>query len=319
MFIEDAFRPFWTLGLNNVSINKSASLTEWIRSGKDYQVDTQVSEKEFKLTVFDRNVFLCPISQDCNRFATSALESIIKPDDYAILPKNLSWILIKQYYSAFYSAHLILRILGKSLSQLEASTIAMVKKVSDAYGYLNGINIENGYYLIDYSNQNTSLLCKKIEIKQDGGSHVALWNIFGDEINKINLAMLTNSSDVNVQDICRKLDELVANLDYVGSNKHSWLSRIRNDLNYKHLYGVWHPYTMPKDQLDKIKRDSGKWKNEILNIELSNYTGKEILRFSNTCLFIVGLGNKLCADMSKRCSSGQSFLKSGYSQVINIA
>jgi hypothetical protein len=317
MFIEDAFRPHWAHGLNNISINRSTSISDWIKTGNEYQIHQQVSQDEFILNVYNRSLFLSPISQDCNRFSTASLESVMKIDDDAILPKNLSWVLIKQYYSAFYAAHLILRLLGLSLSQLDAPVISKVKNVANLYGFLNGINVENGYYLLNFSNPDLALRCKKINVNQDGGSHVALWKIFGNKMRELSLDMLANNTDVGIQDICRKLDELVANLDYVGAPNHSWLSKMRNELNYKHYYGVWHPYTLPKDQLEKIKREHNLWRNDVLQIELRNYTGKELLRFSSTCLFIIGLANKLCEDMSKRCSNGKSFLSSGYLQIIN--
>jgi hypothetical protein len=319
MYIEDALRPYWVTGLNNTTLNKSKGLNEWIKIGNDYQIHSQVLKDEFTLNVYDRSCFLNPVSQDCNRFSTSALESVIRLDDFEILPKSISWVLIKQYYSAFYSAHLLLRVLGLSLSQLEPTTINTVKKVAGVYGHLNGVDIENGYFLIDYSQNNNTIHCKKLTVKQDGGSHVVLWKIFGEKIKELSLDILATNTSTQVQDISRKLDELIANLDYVGSGNHSWLSRIRNDLNYKHTHGVWHPYTLPKNQLDLIKRNTNLWKTDVMKIELKNHIGSEMIRFSNTCLFIIGLGNIICSDMSNRCSTGKSFLESGYKQIINAA
>lgn len=319
MFIEDAFRPFWAPELNDIVINKSTSLGEYIKAGKDYQINTQVLKDEFKLDFFNRVNFLNPISYDCNRFSSSSLESILKIDDFTILPKSIGWILIKQYYSAFYSAHLILRILGFALSQLDQETINTVKKVADLYANLNGVNIENGYFLIDYSKNFNSLHCKKINVNQDGGSHVVLWKFFGEKIKEVSLEMLKLNSSTTIQQVVAKLDDLISNLDYVGSNNHSWLSRVRNDLNYKHFYGVWHPYNLPKDQLESIKRNINLWKTDILKIDLRNHIGSEMVRFSNTCHFIIGLGAVICEDMSTRCSLGKSFLRSGYNQLINMS
>ena len=319
MYIEDAFRYYWTVGLNNIVVNKSKNLNDWIKEGNNYQIHNPVLKDEFILNVYDPINYLNSISQDCNRFSTSALESIIKLDNSEVLPKSIGWILIKQYYSAFYSAHLILRILGNSLTQLDGNTINVVKKVALAYENLNDINVENGYFLIDYSKNDNTLHCKKINIKEDGGSHVALWKIFGEKIKHLSLDILTKYDSTEVQDISTKLDELITNLSYVGSNNYSWLSRIRNDLNYKHLYGVWHPYKLPQKQLDEIKRNCSLWKTDVMKIELKNHVGNEMLRFSNSCLFIIGLGNIICKDMASRCSNGKSFLNSGYSQIINVA
>jgi hypothetical protein len=318
MFIEDIFRPYWAAGLNNITTNNSKTFNDWVKLGNDYQILNQVNETEFILSVIERKIFLAPISKDCNRFSTSALESIIKIDNLEILPKSLSWILIKQYYSAFYSAHLILRTLGFSLSQFDSDGIRSVKKVAELYGYLNNINIESGYYLVDYSQNNNFITCKKVKIKDDGGSHVALWKLFGEKLKFISTDCLTKFDSAEVQTIVAKLDDLVNNLSYVGSSNFSWLSRVRNELNYKHSYGVWHPYTLDKNDVDYIIRSLDLWKGDIEKIELANLTGKEIIRFTNTCHFIIGLSKKISNDMTQRCSDGNSFFKSGYSKIINI-
>ncbi|WP_074405803.1 hypothetical protein [Aquimarina megaterium] len=319
MYIDDAFRPFWADGLRNVIVNNSKNLNDWIKDGNDYQINSPVASNEFTINTYNRDLFLKPISQDCNRFSTSALESIIKIDNLEILPKSICWILIKQYYSAFYSAHLILRLLGYSLTQFDGSTISTVRKIANIFGNLNSVNIENGYYLVNYVNNTRTIHCKKQNVNQTGGSHITLWKLFGEKIKELNLQMLSTNSSSDIQDISLKLDELIFNLDYVGSNNHSWLSRMRNDLNYKHMYGVWHPYNLPKPQLELLKRNIGLWKSNIMDIELKNHIGNELVRFSYTCQFIIGLGSLICKDMSFRCSEGKSYLNSGYSKIINVA
>ena len=318
MFIEDVFRPYWAFGLNNITINNSKTFNEWIKIGSDYQILSQVSETEFELNVIDRKHILAPISKDCNRFSTSALESIIKIDNLEILPKSLSWILIKQYYSAFYSAHLILRVLGFSLSQFDSDSIKSITKIANLYGNLNGIKIESGYYLVDYSKNTNHVNCKKVKIKDDGGSHIALWKLFGEKLKFIGTDSLTKFKSTEIQKLVSKIDDLVSNLSYVGSKNYSWLSRVRNDLNYKHLYGVWHPYSLDRRELEYIVRSLDIWKGDIERIDLVNLTGREMTRFSNTCHFIIGLSNRISNDMRQRCADGNSFLKSGYDRIINI-
>lgn len=318
MYIEDIFRPYWAPELNNITPNNSKTFNEWVKDGNEFQILNQVVETEFTINVIDRKIILSPISKDCNRFFTSALESIIKLDNLEILPKSIAWILIKQYYSAFYSAHLILRLLGFSLSQFDTESIKSIKRVANLYSNLNNVNIESGYYLVDYSSNSNSIFCKKVRVKDDGGSHVAVWKLFGEKLKYISTDCLTKYSSTDLQPLTVKIDDLIKNLSYVGSNNYGWLSRIRNDLNYKHLYGVWHPYSLDKKQLDYIVRSLSIWKGDIVKIELSNLTGKEITRFSNTCQFIIGLSKKISNDMSKRCGNGNSFFKSGYERIINI-
>lgn len=319
MFIEDIFRTYWAPKLNTIQSNNSIDLKSWLIKGDNYLINSQIKSDEFEISVYDRSDFLLPISKDCNRFSTSSIESVLKIENHTILPKNISWTLIKQYYSAFYSAHCTLRLLGFSLSQLDSDVINQVSILANHYNLKNGINIETGYYMIDYSKDSNIIKFNKIKVNKDGGSHVSLWKIYGDKIKFISSDLLLKFNDTNAQSISEKLDNLIDNLQYVGSSNYSWLSRIRNELNYKHNFGVWFPYNLPKNQVDMLKRNNDLWKSDILKIELKNLTGKEIIRFSNTCQFIIGLNNSICNDMAKRCPDGKSYLDNGFKKIINVA
>ncbi|WP_409149813.1 hypothetical protein [Sphingobacterium sp. BS-2] len=319
MNFDDIFRQYWAIGINNITVNKSMSFNEWIKAKNDFQINSQVLKDEFIISSYDRSCFLKPLSKDCNRFASASLESIIKIDNLDILPKNVSWLLIKQYYAAYYAAHVILRFLGFSLSQFDSEAIKAIKQVADLFSNLNGINVESGYYLVNFSNNSLDINCKKIDIKKDGGSHVALWKLFGEKIKHISTDILTKITSPEIQPLTVKLDQLLKNLSYVGSSDYSWLSRIRNELNYKHLHGAWHPYDTNLSCSTEIIKNLESWKNDPFKIELANLTGKELLRFSNTCMFIIGLAHTISQDMTKRCSNGKSFLDIGYSKIYNIA
>lgn len=319
MNFDDVFRLYWAPGLNNITVNKSLTFNDWVKSKNHFQINNQVLKDEFIISCYDRSIFLKPLSKDCNRFATASLESVIKIDDLEILPKNVSWLLIKQYYAAYYAAHVILRFLGFSLSQFDSEAIKSIKQVADLFSNLNGVNIESGYYLVDFSKNSFNIECKKIDIKKDGGSHVALWKLFGEKVKYISSDILTKITSPEIQPLTLKLDQLLKNLSYVGSSDFSWLSRVRNELNYKHLHGTWHPYDTNISCYLEIIKNLELWKDEPINIELSNLVGKEMLRFSNTCMFIIGLAHTISQDMTKRCSSGKSFLDIGYSKIYNIA
>jgi len=319
MTFDDIFRQYWAYGLNNITVNRAETFNGWIKEKKNYQINSQVLRDEFIISSFEREDFLKPLSKDCNRFSSAALESIIKIDNLTILPKNISWLLIKQYYSAYYSAHVILRFMGLSLSQFDSESMRSVSQIAELFACLNGIKIESGYYLVDFSKNSLDINCKKIDIKKDGGSHVALWKLFGEKIKFISTDILTKISSPDIQPMVDKLDQLIKNLSYVGSVDFSWLSRVRNELNYKHLHGAWHPYDTTLSSAANIIASLEIWKKDPIEIELNNLVGKELLRFSNTCMFIISLAHTISQDMTKRCSNGKSFLNIGYAKIYNTA
>ncbi|MES2332638.1 MAG: hypothetical protein V4539_23725 [Bacteroidota bacterium] len=105
----------------------------------------------------------------------------------------------------------------------------------------------------------------------------------------------------------------------MGSNNGGWLSRIRNDINYKHLHGTWYPYNDSKKYYSELNKFLNDWKSSPLSIELSNLVGKELVRFISTCQFLIGVSREVSIDMSKRCSVGKSFQLNGSLSLLNVA
>lgn len=315
----DIIRPYWAFDLNNIPVNKSITLKEWIGLGKNYTIYNPVSTRSFSLKVHERSDFLAPVSQDCNKFICASLESIIKEENTELLPKSVSWLLIKQYYAAFYAAHAIIRLVGVSLSQLDQSHISKIQNIADHYSMRNSVNIEKGYYKINYDNKAKELSFNKIEVNKDGGSHIVLWKEFGEILNKIADDFLRTNPNTKIQSTIVKLSELTQNLQYINSKNFSWLSRVRNDINYKFTSKTWFPYALDSKILDQIRRGKKQWREDIATIELKNLRGKELVRFTNTCQFIIGLLIEISEDMSSRCSKGKSFHTNGYSKILNFS
>jgi hypothetical protein len=317
MEIADAFRPYWAHGINNIISQKSLPLSTWLLAGNDYQIYDQITPTTFNISVYDRNLFLVPITFDCNRFSSSAFETLIKFEENAILPRSSSWLIVKNYYSAFYAAHYILRIIGKSLTQLDKNVTNKISKIADLYNYKNSIEIEKGFYLADYSNKNNTLHFEKQTKTGEDGSHGILWFIFSQTLLKISNEILNTTSSTEVQSISIKLSECYANLTYNGHHNGSWLSSIRNMINYKHSHGIWFPYLNQEKYCQELLKYSDEWKKSSSTIELKKHYGKELIRFMCTCQFIISIAREISVDMSKRCSVGKSFQLNGPIGLLN--
>lgn len=316
--LSGLLRPYWAAGLNNITLSNAGPLKEWITKGVNYQINSQITNNSFELSLNDRVSFLMSISHDCNALICSSLESLIKKEDQIIMPKSISWLLIKQYYSAFYAANNILRYLGISLTYVEASQILMLEQISDLFSCRNGVNIEKGYYNISFRPNINTVYFNKISLGSDSGTHVALWKIFGSEISKISDQVLISNHDTQIQQLVIKLTDLLNNLSYIGINNFSWLSKIRNEINYKFSHGTWFPYNISKSITNELIRNNLNWRKDPMAIELRNLTGNELLRFSNTCQFVISLSVEMAEDMAKRCSFGKSFHQGGYLRLHNL-
>jgi hypothetical protein len=316
--ISDGIRPFWAFGINNIPALKTVEFSRWLSEGANYQIYSQIQAEQFELHATERRHFLLPISHDCNRFSTSCFESAIKIQESALLPKAKSWLFIKLYYATFYAAHYILRVLGFSLTQLESPNTTAIEKIADLFGYKNNIVIHKGFYVFDYSDRSNIIKATKAIKTGEDGSHGAMWKLFAQKLSQISNDILHINSSADYQQISTKLSDCVANLKYMGNNNGGWLSKIRNDINYKHKFGIWYPYEKFEKYYSDFDSYLDDWKGDPLEIELKNLAGKELIRFISTCQFIIGMARDTTVDMSKRCSNGRSFQINGPISLLNL-
>lgn len=312
------FRNFWAYGLNEIETPSQIDLKGWILNGSDYQIHSPINSDNFIISTYSRENFLLPISKDCNRFNCSAIESVVKCSDQSILPNSVSWLLLRQYYAAFYSAHSILRMLGKSLTQIDNIHKQKIEQIADLYLQRNGVNINAGYYMVEYRSNDRQIFFKKATTSSSSGSHKVLWKIFGEELKYINNTTLSNPSTQVIQNTVIKIEDLLYNLSYISSPNYRWLSTVRNEINYQHKYNVWFPNKLNSKELKAILSTKNSWNDKPEKIELKNLTGQELLRFSNTCKFIIALCIEVSLDMHGRSSSEASFHKMGIKKIMNL-
>jgi hypothetical protein len=310
--LTDALRPYWARGINATTVNSSVPFSKWVEAGLDYAVTTQIAPNNFVIETSTREYFLKPISQDCNRFMSAAIESVIDNSKQILTEKSIAWDVIKNYYSAFYAAHFILRVLGYSLSQFDALATGRVEKIADAYGNRNGVDIESGFYICDFSGGHTQVVCSKALISNTG-SHGALWKFMADRMIHYSNDIISKNSSPDYQAPSIKLAELVKNLRTLNINGN-WLSNVRNEVNYKHRYGCWFPYKTQESSSTKIKKLTGSWKINPMNIELSAHGTETISKFIATTTFIVSLGREISLELTERCPTKNSFTTHGVIQ-----
>lgn len=315
--LSDGVRPYWAFGINNITSSTGSEFSKWLAEGTNYQIYNQIKADAFQISVSERRYFLEAICVDCSRFSMSCFETAIKVEELALLPKSISWLLVKLYYSAFYSSHYLLRLFGYSLTQLEKLATNKIESIAEVYGNKNGIEIQKGFYLFDYSDRSTTIKCDKLTKTGEDGSHGILWKLLSDRLRFMSNDMLLRNSSSDYQRISTKISSCVDNLHFMGSNNGGWLSRVRNDINYKHKYGTWFPYRHSERYYSSVKEYLDDWKGDPLEIDLTNLAGKELVRFIVTCQFLIGMAREVSIDMSKRCSAGRSFQTNGPISLLN--
>lgn len=316
--LEDSLRPFWVQGLNDISGHVVKGFGGWIRD-EDFQIYSEVQADTFALAVADSRSLLSAFAADVNRLSTASLESAISVGRIERLPRSTAWIIIKAYYSAFFAAHSILRMLGLSVSRLDGNHVSSVNKIANAFGAISQ-PATKGFYRCAFDSNKKELICIKVNLGH-GGIHEAFWSVFNARLRQLSNDVLISKvgTAANNQVSAAKLSELSDNLCGDPATGGNWLSFIRNEVNYSHRWGASYPYEgYQATHHDRLYESYSIWEEDPLNIDLASYVGRDLLRFQQTCNFLVALCRALAIDMSKRCSKGISFHTYGSLAVLNL-
>ena len=321
-------RQYWLPGLNTVSGRHTAGLSGWFTNG-DYQVFDPLTPSAlasthadiFVLTVGNRPQFLASVAADCSRMMSAAIESVASIRRIDTLPRSGGWLVVKSYYSSFFAAHAILRMLGTCCVHLDTGLPADINKIITLYGMANGLSVTSGGYTCTYDPVHHKLTCTK-DSGARGGSHQAMWAVFLSRVRQLGNDILAGGVGLIVerQDAVRQLDELATNLAFAGYTANGgWLSAVRNKVNYQQDLGVWFPYTgRDKASADSLYTFFDEWTSKSCDIPLTSRIGGELFRFVRTSMFIVRLAREMADDMSVRHPSNRSFYTQGPIAILKL-
>lgn len=312
-------RPFWMPTLNQISGRPTHRLSDWVFDLKDYTVTLPLHDQNnFSLDLGNKLSLISSFAFDCDRMAIASFETI--NSIYTSNSKAFAWLVIQSYYAAFFAAHSILRILGISCTQLEQTHINKVNLIARACGVDNNIQLTSGYYCCVYHNSDERLTCKNLKFNK-GGSHEIFWKLFHDEISTLSNNILSSSSNVSHESqlVSTQLYELCNALCHDGCNGGNWLSKVRNNINYRHESSAWFPYSNIKKSFVEELHDNFQklWIVDPININLTASPKVDIRFFHRTCCFIVSLCHALIQDMALRCPQGKSYLLNGSIKFLN--
>lgn len=307
----NSLRPYWTTALNEISGNVEKGVGSWL-SDEEFQIYSPVKSAHFSIRVADAQPYLAALAADINRTAAAAFESIGQAGKSGTFPRSTAWILIKSYYAAFFAAHALLRMLGTSFINLDKSQTASLNKIAKLYGFSQE-DITTGNYTANFDGSLPEVVWRRVE-SASGGVHEKFWAVFKQFIERISTALLKSKIGVMAdnQVAATKLTELVQNLCFDSCVKGTWLSVVRNRVNYKHQFGAWYPYRGQRPSFVVEERLTRNWCLDPLDVDLVSHGDRDLRRFQETCSFIISCCRVLAFDMADRCPTGRSFHTYGW-------
>lgn len=303
----DALQPFVMRGLFSLSGRTEHShladvITASGRAG--YDLDFDDAQQRINLDFRDADYVAAAIGGDACRLASAAFVSFSNVPNELQERSSVAWGIVKLYYSAFYAGNGLLRLLGQSCSYLDTSHISRLRQVSVAIGNIPAFTINSGMYHFVLTQHQTGF--SAIQARGSvGGAHEAFWKIFAVFVRSLTeQVMLGYLTPRDARDVFLKLSEFQNILILNGSPSSSWLSTIRNDVQYRQEFGVWPPLKIRKRNRETLARLAAQWLRDPMDIDLGLASGSQLEAFVVACAFTVSLCRTLFARIAERSSAG---------------
>lgn len=328
---SDGARHLYYPELNTVSRLPEGGLRSWLATHDDFYLAPPPSEDCFVIELYDKPSFTSYLAYDINRLSCAFLETvanIVNPQKHK---KFLAWDLIRYYYSAFFSAHSILKILGFGLVQISAEITRNLCTRASILGYSN-TSLKRGIYCLSTDRGSNRVVFYRV--KKYDENHKGLWTRFADFLQVLSgLAIVTGHYDSNCitprsanaprpLSLFEQLPSLEAGIlseviddlrnGINTSGDFNWLSSIRNSINYNHGYGIWYPYHSYSSKYDRIQSLNSLCLNVPPSSCFDTKGDEALVKFVKICQLINAINLDLLTDLCDRHPSHRSFLKNGF-------
>jgi hypothetical protein len=292
--MSDAARALSQLAYLEIFKKQNKTLTDvkaWV-ANQNYYVDSGMTPTSFTLTVYDQEGLQAALANDCNRMSMAAIESICGVQIDPVFSKSSAWAAIRTYYASFFAAHAILRVFGYSYSQLEFDHTKKIFEVAKALN-VNGVHskIEHGFYCIQIDKE-----FRKIKFEKKNESHKDMWRGFLTLIEQL-ISDVTQTSSISrhKSEAIDLLSETRKGVTKNGSNiGGNWLSELRNQVNYKHSHGAWHPNEISVETQRTIANISSHWRTSSETFSPAGKQQEIELFFESATLLLSFMREILC-------------------------
>lgn len=292
-----------TIRLLGVEPPKAEGLRSWIEEGA-YVPSNDPGTGNVNLGSVTTQEIAPFLSFDFTRFALASAESFLEARREWNSRHFMSWPLLKLYYSAFFAAHAIMRSQGSGVVKIERN---QANKLGDFLQVLGEEHtaIAPGMYQHNLYGGSVGNSILQLNKHGDGqGVHAAFWKTFCEFLNRrANLAV--QKGMVDAEEFLAGATEITIAIAGVEVGTGSWISDIRNQINYQHKHSVWFP---PKRRQKERTFFENLRVNSSNCISLNmNHEKQPVLAFSKICYYLAMLNFDIAEYLAARSTKGGAF------------
>jgi uncharacterized protein (UPF0332 family) len=284
----------------------------WVAT-QAYRISTEVAGDNFTLEAQNWANVERALGLEAERFFVGVVESAHGVCRDTRLPKSYAWQIVRAYYSAFYSAHALLRMFGYSCSHLPSGHLSKVYEVATLFQMNSRTQkIDTGYFYGVFDSING-----KVRFQRVTDSHADTWSSFLKLIAFLKRELYQTTSlathRIKTSDFLNTLESC---LTHRGNNRGNWLSVVRNDVNYKFECSAWFPYQNRETSPDLAERRAVNWGDGKLTLTYSRSIPTLTL-FFETCFAMNSLCHAVFTLVAVRSTPLQNYVRTGSFNLMN--
>jgi hypothetical protein len=310
MITEVSEQLFRVAGFNPLDFPRERSeldLRGWI-ANPYYYVESADSKTSFVLNVREWEKLNLSLSNDVNRFAIASVESLVGIRRDPRIPRHSAWPIIRAYYAAFYAAHAIVRLFGRSLTQLDTEHAKILSNNARTVGSLVGTDdFASGFFRLRADPHSKTLHFNAVR-----DSHADTWHTLYELFVWLR-EELKRSKGLSQRILLSDdfLESLIATLTFKGCNRGNWLSSVRNSVNYRFGLGSWFPFESGSGYTAELMERDADYLQEEIDPRFLLGCRNEVHRMFKCCVILVKLCQSLIDVFCEKASSIPYQMKNG--------
>ena len=282
--LVSALQPHIVRGLYDVRGVADRTLDDLIGSRGAFYPAYDSSTTTWKFNFISTEIVSAFLAHECARFACAAFQSYSEISTDIRVADRVPWAIVRAYYAAFYAGHSLLRALGSTCTWFDGNRVATLRKLLALYGISQPF--DSGLYETEVDPMGASILVRKIG-SSVGGSHEQFWLLFKSRLIRLEAEILAGTlPQRDAQQVWALLGQL-RDVITRGASNDSWLSLIRNNVQYKQDLKIWFPNQAPSRDRQTLSNIASGWSGDPLAIHLSSSICGDLGSFLAATTFLV--------------------------------
>lgn len=286
----------------------ASPIRTWLQDG-DFELDLASSASTIPVIRNATKSFEPTLAREVDRFLCAMGESFSELQPSRFAARSIGWALIRAYYASYFAAHALLRMTGRCISQVDGALSNSMMRSLQASGPTPTWQIGAAQYLIRYD-EGQQLLLFDDKHSAKGGSHQFVWKKFGELLSELIDSSRTLGAVYQPEILLleRMTETLTSQQRFPD---HSWLSSIRNSVNYGFAHSVWFPFEGMDSRHSNRLVNLLKCKSSQDSFITDPRPQSELEKFCEATAFLVSFANATANTIVRR-SESRSFLSRSF-------